>query len=57
MTYRNGLITATELDALMARGRRERSEAVRGFFSRLFSRIGGLFHHDRAAGRNLGTAC
>tara|TARA_R110002110_G_scaffold295616_2_gene509638 strand:+ start:2170 stop:2385 length:216 start_codon:yes stop_codon:yes gene_type:complete len=56
MTYRNGLMSATQLEELMARGRRERSEAFRTFFSGLFSRIGGLFHQDRAPGGKLGAA-
>lgn len=56
MTYRNGLMSATQLEELMARGRRERSEAFRTFFSGLFSRIGGLFHHERAPGGKLGAA-
>ncbi len=56
MTYKNGLMTAAQLEELMARGRRERSEAFRAFFSRLFSRISGLLHHDRAPGGKLGAA-
>jgi hypothetical protein len=45
MTYRNDIMRYNEIEKLMARGRTERSLAIRGFFARLFSRRETVVRH------------